>query len=70
MQINVGKTDRIIRLTLATALFMLGFMGPWNIWVSAVLVIIGIVMLVVGITRKCPIFSILGWNSCEAGDLD
>lgn len=70
MQVNVGKTDRIVRWTIAIALFLLGFMGPWNMWISAILVILGLVMLVVGITRVCPIYSVFGISTCGKNEYD
>lgn len=66
MNMNVGPTDRVIRLTVATALFMLGFFGPWGQVVSWILVALGVVMLLVGITRICPIYSIFGVSTCPA----
>lgn len=64
MNVNVGPTDRVIRLTVATALFMLGFLGPWGQIVSWILVALGVVMLLVGITQKCPIYSVFGISTC------
>lgn len=64
MNVNVGPTDRVIRLTVAIALFLLGFFGPWGVTVSWILVALGAVMLVVGITMRCPLYSILGVSTC------
>lgn len=64
MNKNVGNTDQIIRLTVATALFMVGFMGPWGGLIQIALIAVGVVMLVVGLTRICPLYSIFGLSTC------
>lgn len=63
MTVNVGNTDRIIRFVVAIVALGLGLFGPWGMTASIVLTIIGAVMLLVGVTRCCPLYSILGTNT-------
>ncbi len=56
---NVGGIDRVLRIVLGLALIGLtlgGVIGAWG-W-------IGIVPLATGALSTCPIYSILGMNTC------
>ena len=58
---NVGSADRVLRIVLGLILIALVFVGskaPWG-W-------IGIVPLVTGLLRTCPLYSLIGVNSCKA----
>ena len=55
---NVGTIDRILRITLGVGLLALVFVGPETPWGW-----IGLVPLLTGLMRTCPLYSILGWNS-------
>ena len=59
---NVGGIDRILRIVVGAAL-ILGFflnMGAAYSW----LYLIGIVPLVTGLMSSCPLYSIIGTNTC------
>jgi hypothetical protein len=59
---NVGGIDRILRIVVGAAL-LLGFalnMGSAYSW----LYLIGIVPLATGLMRTCPLYSIIGVNTC------
>lgn len=61
MKTNVGSIDRILRLTLGVALILAtvtGTIGWWG-W-------IGVVPLVTGAIGWCPLYRLLGLNSCSA----
>lgn len=59
MKTNVGGLDRILRILVGLVLIALaatGTVGAWG-W-------IGIVPLVTGLLRSCPLYSIIGLNTC------
>ena len=59
MKINVGNMDRALRIIVGIILITLaatGIFAPWG-W-------IGIIPLVTGIIKSCPLYSILGMNTC------
>ena len=59
MKINVGNMDRALRIIVGVILITLaatGIFAPWG-W-------IGIIPLVTGIIKSCPLYSILGMNTC------
>jgi len=60
---NVGSIDRILRIVVGAAL-LLGFalnMGGAYSW----LYLIGIVPLATGLMSTCPLYSIIGVNTCS-----
>ncbi len=56
---NVGNLDRIARIALGIVLIALVFVGPKTPWGW-----IGIVPLVTGLLRTCPLYSLLGVSTC------
>lgn len=56
---NVGGVDRILRIAVGLVLIALVFVGPKTPWGW-----IGIVPLVTGLMRTCPLYSLIGINSC------
>lgn len=59
MKINVGGTDRILRIVVGLVLILLvlsGQIGAWG-W-------IGVVPLATGLFRMCPLYSVFGMNTC------
>ncbi|AUQ70756.1 YgaP family membrane protein [Phaeobacter inhibens] len=66
---NVGTIDRIMRLMLGVALIAAPFVSGFAIftatWTTVLSVAAGVVMLLVALTRSCPVYTILGWRSCK-----
>lgn len=56
---NVGNVDKVIRILLGLVLIALVFVGPQTPWGW-----IGIVPLATGLIGFCPLYSILGINTC------
>ncbi|ACB32479.1 conserved hypothetical protein [Leptothrix cholodnii SP-6] len=59
MKINVGGIDRILRIIAGLALIALTLTGTIGVWGW-----IGVVPLATGLLKFCPVYSILGFNSC------
>lgn len=62
MKINVGSLDRTLRIGAGVVLIGLaaaGVVGAWGY--------IGVIPLATGLFRFCPLYSVLGLNSCPAG---
>lgn len=56
---NVGGIDRAARIVLGLVLIALVFVGP-----QTPLGWIGVVPLLTGLLRTCPLYSLLGMNTC------
>ena len=59
MKTNVGGNDKILRIAAGVILIGLGLAGigaPWTF--------IGIVPLATGLLSTCPLYSIIGLNTC------
>ncbi len=59
MKINVGTADRIFRIILGLVLLSLIFTGPKTWWG-----LIGIIPLLTGLLRSCPVYLAFGINTC------
>ena len=57
---NEGKLDRVVRIVLGITLLSLVFFGPQSLWG-----LIGIIPLVTGILGTCPIYRLLGVDTCS-----
>ncbi len=58
-QSNVGGLDRLARVLVGLVLIALVFVGPRTPWGW-----IGLVPLLTGIVRICPLYSLLGITTC------
>lgn len=57
MKINIGSTERLLRIIAGVVIIGLGmYYGSW--WG-----VIGLVPLLTGLSRFCPLYSILGMNT-------
>jgi hypothetical protein len=69
MERNVGGLDRTARLVLGPLLAIAGLaivlgVVSTNVYLGAVLVLVGAVFLVTGAVQQCPINQLLGVNTC------
>lgn len=56
---NEGPLDRTLRIIFGLALLSLVFIGPQTLWG-----LIGLVLLATGLMGYCPLYQILGLNTC------
>jgi hypothetical protein len=72
MEKNVGGFDRTARLIGGPILLLVGLawlvgMFALDLWLGAVVLLVGAILTVTGVTRKCPANSILGMNTFRRG---
>jgi len=60
MDLNVGSTDRVIRIILGLVLLSLVVVGPKTMWG-----LIGLIPLVTGLFGRCALYSLLGMNTAR-----
>ena len=56
---NEGNLDRILRVVVGAAVTSLVFVGPQSAWGW-----VGLVPLITGLVGNCPVYSLLGVNTC------
>jgi hypothetical protein len=61
MKTNVGNTDRVIRILIGLALV------AWALTTGPVWAWIGVVALATGLFQFCPLYALLGFNTCKTG---
>jgi hypothetical protein len=59
---NVGGIDKWLRIVAGLALIALGLFGPIGWWG-----IFGVPLLATGLLNFCPLYPILGVNTCPLG---
>ena len=59
MKVNVGQTERALRIIIGVVILGLGlyFQNWWGL--------VGLIPLVTGSIRFCPLYRLLGINSCK-----
>ena len=60
----VGNADRIVRLLLAAAIAILYFANILTGTLGIVLLVLGGVLVLTALVGFCPIYAILGINTC------
>ncbi len=56
---NVGTMDRMFRILLGLVMIAMVFFGPKSAWGW-----VGLVPLITGLAKTCPIYSLFGISSC------
>ncbi|MBE0407058.1 YgaP family membrane protein [Psychrobacter sp. AOP22-C1-22] len=59
MEMNIGSTERLLRIIVGVVIIGLGlyFQSWWGV--------IGLVPLLTGLFRFCPLYRVLGMNTCK-----
>ena len=65
MQINIGSTERMIRLIAGVVLVLLPFIADLTTACTWVSMIVGLVLIATGVLRFCPAWAIFGINTCR-----
>ncbi|WP_113924276.1 YgaP family membrane protein [Cognataquiflexum aquatile] len=65
MKKNMGTTDRIIRTIIAVMAAYLYFGGIVTGTLGIVLVVVAAVFLLTSLVSFCPLYSIVGLNTCS-----
>lgn len=65
MNCNVGGVDMVTRIVVGAALLGVAFVVPMGTVWQTVLLVAGVIALVTGAIRYCPLNALLGFNSCR-----
>lgn len=66
MKPNMGTADRIIRVLLAAVFAYLYFSGTVSGTLGLILVILGAVFVLTSLVSFCPLYTLVGLNTCPA----
>ena len=56
---NEGTIDRVLRVLVGAGILSLAFVGPQTPWAY-----LGVIPLVTGLVGFCPLYAMLGINTC------
>lgn len=65
---NIGRLDQILRLGINAGMIYAGFINEELIkdgFSSILLGVIGVILMYPVITRSCPMYILMGWNTCR-----
>jgi hypothetical protein len=66
MKPNMGTVDRILRVVLAAIFAYLYFSGTVTGTLGLILVILGAVFVLTSLVSFCPLYTLVGLNTCPA----
>lgn len=66
MKKNMGNADRMIRILLAAVFAVLYFTGTVTGTFGIVLLVLGAVFVLTSLVSFCPLYTLLGLNTCPA----
>jgi hypothetical protein len=64
MACNVGGIERPIRILVGTVLLAIGAFAGLPLSATAMLLLVGTIALVTGVIEFCPLWALLGVNTC------
>ena len=64
---NVGGIERPIRILLGVLMLGIGAFANLSLLATAIVLIVGTVALVTGVIEYCPLWTMLGVNTCTTG---
>jgi hypothetical protein len=65
MNANVGNADKLIRVVLAVAAAVVAFVTGASSVLGIVLLVVAAVLLVTAAVGFCPLYRVLGMNTCK-----
>ena len=66
MKPNEGPTDRMVRLILGVVLIIIGWSVLGNSTLGIILDIIGLILVITGITGFCLVYKVFGMSTLKA----
>ncbi len=66
MKKNMGNVDRLLRIVIAIVFSVLFFTGTVTGTVGIVLLVLGGVFLATSLISFCPLYTLVGINTCPA----
>jgi hypothetical protein len=64
MKTNLGKIDKVVRITIAAIIGLLYFTNVLTGTLGIVLLILAVIFVLTSLISFCPIYSIFGLSTC------
>jgi hypothetical protein len=68
MKRNMGATDRLIRLIVAIVLIILFYKGIVAGTLGIIALVLALLLTVTSLISFCPLYTLLGMNTCKKED--
>ena len=65
MKKNMGSADRIFRILIAVVIAVLYWQGIITGTLAILLLVVGGIFLLTSIVSLCPLYSVIGMNTCK-----
>ena len=65
MKKNMGNTDKVIRVIIAAVIGILYYLEYITGTLALILMAVAIILLITSLINFCPLYKILGINSCK-----
>lgn len=65
MKINMGSTDRMLRIILAIVVAILYFTKTIDGILALVLIVFAVIFLLTSLVGYCPLYSVFRFNTCK-----
>ena len=63
--VNLGGVDKTIRLAVAVVQAVVAIAVVSAVWLMAVLLLLAVVAVVTSLVNYCPLYQVLGINTCS-----
>lgn len=65
MKKNIGNGDRFLRIIIGVIALILGLSGQFEGIANWIILIVGVLMVVTSSIQFCPLYTLLGINTCK-----
>lgn len=65
MKKNIGNGDRFLRIIIGVIALILGLSGQFEGTLNWIILIVGVLMVVTSSIQFCPLYTLLGINTCK-----
>jgi hypothetical protein len=64
MQLNIGSTDKFVRVAIGISIFSLALVLPSQLKLISLL---GVIPILTALVRWCPLYTLFGLSTCPIG---
>jgi len=65
MKKNMGNTDRLIRIAIASVLLIVSLADLFPSTLNVVALLVAVILVLTSFTSFCGLYALFGWNTCK-----